>query len=473
MEGFGVSAFFSDFRVLFFRTQGIHKNATEECLDTSFDAGRGGFTGHNDHSGGLEKTERRRMNHGFGRIKIDTGGIPTPRKAFLRGRVLFLPLLGLAFTAACSAPGSAASPDLPGAATEALALPPADSVPATSTPQPTATLTDTPTATAEPQILNPLTGLPVSDISVLERWPLSIKVSNFPRSARPQAGLSYADLIFEFYQEMGMTRLQAIYLSQDVEKVGPIRSGRKIDVPLMKAYQSLLVFCAEYSATWEYMDLQDVGDRLLYVGPVDCPALCRDEREITENGIFGNTAELRKAAKVLKIPDTVPDLNGMVFQDEPPPMSGGAAANIWVRFISDNAIAEWRYNPEDKRYYRWSETGKPNQAMAPLLDRLTGKQISVSNVIVLYANYIRRQQREIYELELFGGGKALIFRDGMMEEAIWRLPKIERPIQFYGQDGPFALRPGVTWIGIVEDTSTYTLDGETVRVEFGQTGVGE
>ncbi len=268
-----------------------------------------------------------------------------------------------------------------------------------------------------------------------------------------------------------MTRLQAIYLSQDVEKVGPIRSGRKIDVPLMKAYQSLLVFCAEYSATWDYMELHDVRDRLLYVGPVDCPALCRDEREITENGIFGNTAELRKAAKVLKIPDSVPDLKGMVFQEEPPPMSG-TVANVWVRFISDNALAEWRYNPEDKKYYRWSETGKPNRDMAPLLDRLTGKQLSVSNVIVLYANYIRRQQREIYELELFGGGKALIFRDGKMEDGIWRLPKIDRPLQFFGQDGPFALRPGVTWIGIVDDKSTATLDGDTMRVEFGKTGAG-
>jgi hypothetical protein len=395
----------------------------------------------------------------------------SPLPLLTRGRNAWL-IFSLALAAACSAPATTASTDTLSPETGLSVQPTEAPATVTPAPEPTVTPTELPTATAEPQILNPLTGLPVSDISVLERWPLSIKVSNFPRSARPQAGLSYADLLFEFYQEAGMTRLQAIYLSQDVEKVGPIRSGRKIDVPLMNAYQSLLVFCAEYSATWDYMELHDVGDRLLYVGPVDCPALCRDEREIQENGIFGNTAELRKAAKVLKIPDTVPDLNGMVFQEEPPPMSG-TASNIWVRFISDNAIAEWRYNPEDKRYYRWSETGKPNRDMAPLLDRLTGEQLSVSNVIVLYANYIRRQYREIYELELFGGGTALIFRDGKMEDGIWRLPKIDRPLQFYGQDGPMALRPGVTWIGIVEDDSTAEQDGDTVRVEFGKTGIGE
>jgi hypothetical protein len=395
------------------------------------------------------------------------------RSIKLGGKMVWL-TAGLVFAAACSASATAAPSVLPVSETEAPVSLSTDPGMAVSTPEPTVALAETPSATAEPQILNPLTGLPVSDISVLQRWPLSIKVSNYPRTARPQAGLSYADLMFEFYQEMGMTRLQAIFLSQDVEKVGPIRSGRKIDVPLMRAYQSLLVFCAEYSATWDFMEFQGVSDRLLYVGPVDCPALCRDEREITENGIFGNTAELRKAAKFMDppIPDSIPDLNGMVFQEEPPPMSG-TASNIWVRFISDNALAEWRYNPEDKKYYRWSETGKPNRDMAPLLDRLTGQQLSVSNVIVLFANYVRRQQREIYELELFGGGKVLIFRDGRMEEGIWRLPKIDRPLQFYGRDGPFALRPGMTWIGIVEDTSTAMLDGDTLRVEFGKTGIGQ
>ena len=128
-----------------------------------------------------------------------------------------------------------------------------------------------------PAVLNPLTGLPVSDPSLIERRPLAIKVSNFPRTARPQAGLSYADLLFEFYQEYGLTRWQAVYLSRDVDKVGPIRSGRRIDVPLMRAYQSMLTFCAEYDTTWDYMDEEGVRNLLLYFGPVGPPAMWRDQ----------------------------------------------------------------------------------------------------------------------------------------------------------------------------------------------------
>ncbi len=382
-------------------------------------------------------------------------------------------VLCLLLAAACGVPavagtseGATATVEQTAAATEEVPLP-------TLLPTPTASPAFMPSPTGSPAILNPLTGLPISDISLIQRWPLSIKVSSYPRTARPQAGLSYADLLIEFYQESGMTRWHAIFLSQDVEKVGPIRSGRKIDVPLMRAYQSLLVFCAEYSATWEYMELQDMRDRLLYVGPVDCPGLCRDENQIPINGIYGNTVELRKAAKAaLKIPDAVPDLTGMQFQREPPAMSG-TASTVRVRFVSDNAIAEWRYDPRDGKYYRWSETDKGKGDLAPQTDRLNGDQLSVSNVIVVYANYIRRQQREIYELELFGGGKALFFRDGKAESGFWRLPKIDRPLQFFGENGPFQLKPGVTWIGIVEDTSTEIQDGGTWQIEFGKTGIGE
>jgi hypothetical protein len=380
-----------------------------------------------------------------------------PRNAFL---------IGLFLAAGCaSAPAnapSAAPSDLTGAAQTPAATP---------LPDPTATLTELPSPTATPQVINPLTGLPVADISVIQRWPLAMKVSSYPRTARPQAGLSYADLLFEFYQEVGITRWQAVFLSQDVEKVGPIRSGRKIDVPMMRAYQSLLVFCAEYTASWSFMEFEGVRDRLLYVGHPECPGLCRDESQIPINGIYANTVAIRKMLPVLKIENKVPDLNGFVFQKEPPAMSG-TADTLRVRFVSDNAIAEWRYDPQSKKYFRWSETGKPNGDVAPQTDRLNGEQLSVTNLVVIYVNYIRRQQREIYELELFGGGKALFFRDGKWETGIWRLPKVDRPLQFYGPDGPFPMKPGVTWIGIVEDKSTETQTGDTVMVDETMTGPG-
>ena len=387
-------------------------------------------------------------------------GFPAPwQKIFVWGAVGSFALAG------CSSPARTSITDPVQSVTDQTAAATAFS----PTDTPTSIDIATPTQTNTPAIINPLTGLPVSDATLIQRRPLAIKVSNYPRTARPQAGLSYADLLFEFYQEYGLTRWQAIYLSRDVDKVGPIRSGRRIDVPLMRAYQSMLTFCAEFDTTWDYMDEEGVRNLLLYFGPVGPPAMWRDNAQIPINGIYGNTAELRKAAKYLKIPDIVPDLDGMVFSETPPAISAKGSL-LRVRFPSDTAIAEWRYNPSDGNYYRWSETDKGG--MAPLTDRLTGEQLSVSNLIVVYVNFIQRNGDQIYELELFGEGKAVFFRDGIEENGGWRLPKIDRPLQFFGPEGPFDLKPGVSWIVLVEDSSTETQTGDAWEVKFGQPTMG-
>ena len=76
-----------------------------------------------------------------------------------------------------------------------------------------------------PDWINPLTGLQPADPSRLNRRPMVIKVSNFPRSIRPQWGLSLADHVYEYYLEFGLTRFAAVYLGNDTQRVGPVRSA--------------------------------------------------------------------------------------------------------------------------------------------------------------------------------------------------------------------------------------------------------
>ncbi len=56
---------------------------------------------------------------------------------------------------------------------------------------------------------DPLTGLMVDDPALLARCPMVIKVSNYPRSGRPHAGLSQADLVFDYYIGEGMNLLRS------------------------------------------------------------------------------------------------------------------------------------------------------------------------------------------------------------------------------------------------------------------------
>ncbi len=58
---------------------------------------------------------------------------------------------------------------------------------------------------------NPLTGLPVTDPANLELPAVLTSITNFPVSARPQAGTSFAPYIFELYISNGMTRFLSLF----------------------------------------------------------------------------------------------------------------------------------------------------------------------------------------------------------------------------------------------------------------------
>lgn len=364
---------------------------------------------------------------------------------------------------------------------EATTATPAGAASSSATPKPTPgptqrTPTVEPTETPVPtstEVINPLTGLAVSDPSVLARPVVAIKVSNFPRTARPQAGLSYADLLFEFYQEGGETRFQALFLSQDVTKVGPIRSGRILDVLLERMYQSILVFNGADSRVWDWYAIQNLTSKL-YEGPAPCPALCREDaptapggpEQAQINSLYGNTEALRKAAVAVGIKPVVPELNGMVFSVTPP-ANGNPATDVLVWFPAGIARAEWRYDPATSKYLRWSETD--SGGMAPLTDRLNGQQLSVSNLVVVFVPFNRLHEPhpfEMYNVDLHGSGGALLFRDGEEWQGSWRVADPNRPLVFFGGNGPFALHPGVTWIALVGAASSYSNNGESWRVEF-------
>ena len=80
-----------------------------------------------------------------------------------------------------------------------------------------------------PENVNPLTGLVVDNPGVLERRPVGVKINNYPRTNRPQWGLSLADIVYEFYHNNDLPRFHAIFYGNDAEQVGPIRSARLFD----------------------------------------------------------------------------------------------------------------------------------------------------------------------------------------------------------------------------------------------------
>ena len=99
----------------------------------------------------------------------------------------------------------------------------------------TTTSTTIATTTTAPPPTFPLTGLPATDLGLLKRPALVVKIDNADGSgagnaARPQSGLNQADVVYEEMVEGSVTRLAAVFQSGDSDPVGPIRSFRTTDV---------------------------------------------------------------------------------------------------------------------------------------------------------------------------------------------------------------------------------------------------
>ena len=364
------------------------------------------------------------------------------------------------------------------AAQTKMAMPESTETPVTvetSESEPTLTPTEEPTPTPTmgpvgpsgfPENINPLTGLVVEDPELLNRRPVFVKVANHPATGRPHAGLSFADIVFEYYLGAGSNRFMSVHYGQNAEQIGPVRSGRLVDPQIVSLYQGILGMESAYITIREHI-YEILGDRVVN-GRSTCPAICDDGRQIVIS-VFADSEEMTKYTTRNGVDNRRYELDGMVFDMAiPPEGEEGDQANIVYAPLNRG---EWRFDEDSGRYLRWIEdTSSGELQMIPLVDRITEEQLGFSNVVVIFANYTEyapvMHDISIWDNQI--GQRAVIFRDGKTYEATWMTPSRTSPIQFYDQNGEiFPLKPGNTWISIFGLASNIDEDDGQWTFRFG------
>jgi hypothetical protein len=233
-------------------------------------------------------------------------------------------------------------------------------------------------------------------------------------------------LIFEHYNEGWFSsRWTAIYLQNDPPRVGPVRSGRLIDLELPAIYKGVLA-CSGFSngvlALVKDSDIYPDSVASPSVG-VGEPVFYRDySRDVPlEHTMYSSPELVREWASERGV-EGRQELEGMRFSDELL-AEGEPATAIQIPWRSLDA--EWRYDEVSGRYLRWSD-GLPHT------DALDGEQLSAANVVILY---VPQWNTDIVEdphsgalsiqFALWNSNEAIIFRDGQRIDAFWQ--RWERP----------------------------------------------
>lgn len=345
------------------------------------------------------------------------------------------------------------------------------------TAQPTTASTTAPAASGPEQYpagVNPLTGLPVDDPANLTAPPALVSITNFPITARPQAGLSYSPLVHELYVGEGATRFLAMFYGDfpqaavdeneqsgspnvvaDNAQIGPVRSGRVSYEPLRKLYNGFLVMASADPSVGASLNS---ANNVYANNPGDV------------NSAMVNVTQLEKMAQSQQKATGPVDLQGMEFDPAVPAAEGKPASSLWVPYALLNQVI-WRYDAADGSYHRFMDQAD-GKTFVEATDRLNGEPLTYENVVVLFATH-HAYAETIIDVDLLGIGKApaLLFRDGKVYNIFWstangayeRSTGKLRPIRFVDTQGnPFPLKPGQTWVHILPNYSPVyeTVDSE-------------
>jgi hypothetical protein len=288
----------------------------------------------------------------------------------------------------------------------------------------------------------PLTGLPVSDPARASRPALSIKVENVA-AARPQAGLNNADLVTEELVEGGLTRLLVTYQSEDAALVGPVRSARPADAPLLRQLGGGLFGFSGGAAG--VLEIVRRDSEATFLSPAEAPgAYRRVSGRRPPHNLFTSTPALYQAGRSAGEP-TPPAL--FTYAEDAP----ATARQV--------KVARLRFSPSSRASWEWRAGEGFVRFQDGTLDRLADRNpVTTQNVVVMSVTIGRTPFVDVAgnptpDVDVIGQGTAWVLRDGKLVTGTWRRPSASDQVQVLGADGkPIPLRPGRTWVELVPST---------------------
>ncbi len=274
-----------------------------------------------------------------------------------------------------------------------------------------------------------------------EQWwkthrPLGVMIENSV-DARPQSGLSFADVVYEAVAEGGITRFLAIYYCQDAGIVGPVRSARTYFLDFVSEYGEYPLYAHVGGANtpgpadalgqidtygWSgYNDLNQFS--------IGFPTYWRDYERLghtvaTEHTMYSTTSKLWDVGKSRDLTNKDKDGNSWEenfseyeFKDGSPSKSPTATSisfDFWEGY-SDFSV-KWTYDSTTNSYLR-TNGGVVHK------DKDTGKQVSAKNIVILYMTEARANDGYEGNLHMLygtkGTGQAIVFNDGIQTKATW------------------------------------------------------
>lgn len=293
--------------------------------------------------------------------------------------------------------------------------------------------------------------------------PLGVMIENHTE-ARPQSGLSSADVVYEFVAEGGITRFLGVFYCQNARFVGPVRSARVYFISMLQGYGEFPLYAHVGGANTDgpadaLGQIADMGwgnynDMNQFSIPF--PTFYRDysrlEGVATEHTMYSSTDKLWKfAADKRKLTDKDEDgvewdstFKPWLFEDGKPGADSATkiSYDFWENYLTHSV--SWTYEKATNSYIRSHQKGGQH------LDKNTGKPITPKNVVVMFVKEAKANDGYEGGHMLYGTtgkGEAVVFHNGDAIKATWKKPTDTDQVRFYDNSGDeIPMVRGQVWI---------------------------
>jgi hypothetical protein len=366
--------------------------------------------------------------------------------------------------------GTLIVPLLAGCAPPAAAGTPGPSATPSPTVQPTAIPTEAPTPSPSPTPAPPCftfaatngVAFPCAQNTRATRQPLAVMIDDHP-DARPQTGLSLADIVYQAPAEGGVPRYMAIYQTNDVAKVGPIRSARLYFVSWASEWRAAYAHVG--GAPNALTKLRQIDRRLVWDQDEYRWAtyFYRSRDRVRPHNAYSSTSRLRTLAKKMHGAEPMTTTPWTFVADGP--TVAKPAGRLVVPYLYNRV--SYRYDPKTNRYLR-GVSGRSTER-----DALNGRQIAPANVIVLFVperllpnlpGQSSNEEKGRLDLRLTGTGKAFVMRNGELVQARWSKSSFSAQTHLTYAAGchtgePVPLVQGQIFIQVVSTTTRVSASG--------------
>jgi len=284
-----------------------------------------------------------------------------------------------------------------------------------------------PAADVPSQLFSPFTGEQVPSLGPV----LAVKIDNLA-PARPQTGLTSADIVYVIPVEGGLSRLLAVFSSHVQPVIGPVRSAREDDLELLRQFgRPAFAYSGAQPQLLPVVQRARIID--LYDGRVR--GYFRDPGRAAPHNLYARSSQLlSQAAEASKARD-------IGFRFGPAPSGGRPVTSFPVSYPAASFTFRWSAGAG-----RWLVGMDGKQALAA-----EGRQLSAATVVIQYtkvrtSRFPEAGTRPPYA-ESTGTGTGLVLRGGQAYDVRWSRPDADGGTAFTTASGqPMTFARGPVWV---------------------------